>query len=107
MRALLEWLSQHVEPYLSFRFVLWMVFTAMTVQALLATVFWLRDLSKVPVAATPREQQIRRLLTLWMKIAILRTLSWRKLREHFALKVQILALLLLAIALNYVIVTRS
>jgi len=100
MIALLDWLAANVEPYLSFRWLVAILFLAMAVQSLLALVLNLRDLQRGVGDLAPREQQMTRLLKLHAALLLLRTASLETLRRHSFLLLQIALLLCAAVALN-------
>lgn len=100
MGALLDWLSTHVEPYVSFRWLLGGVLSALALQSLLATFFTLRDLARPGAPLPPREQQLARLLKSHGVLLLLRALSWRTVRRYRGLVVQIVLLTIAAVVLH-------
>ena len=100
MRALLDWLDAHVEPYVSFRFIVGLILTAIFVNWAVGTVFWLRELARPSPASSGRERQMLRIGRLYTGLLLLRLVSWRTLRDHGGLLLQLVALLGLAIALS-------
>ena len=105
MTAFFDWMAVNVEPFVSFRWLVAALFGAMGVQALLALVLNLRDLSHGAAALSPREQQIARMLKRYGWLLLLRTLSLETLRRHGGLIAQIAALATLAGLLNWWIFT--
>ncbi len=56
MRPFLEWLAAHVEPYVSFRWVIGVVLGAMGMQSLLALLLFVRDVRRPAPELGAREQ---------------------------------------------------
>lgn len=100
MGALLDWLSTHVEPYLSFRWLLGGVLGALALQSLLSTLLMLRDLARPGAPLPPREQQLARLLKRHGALLLLRALSWRTVRRYRGLVAQIVVLAIAAVVLH-------
>ena len=100
MRDFLDFLARWVEPYVSYRWVIAMIFGAMLVSDLLGTWLWLRDISKAAPDATPREQQLRRIARAAIGTHLLRLFSWDSLLRQRGVFTSVVLLLLLAIALN-------
>jgi hypothetical protein len=100
MRGLLDWLARFVEPYVSYRFLLGLVLSAIFFSDLLGTILWLRDLGRAGPEATPREQRLRRIAQKGSLLILARSLSWETFRRHRSLIVQITLLLVVAVALN-------
>lgn len=107
MRALIEWLAVNVEPYLSFRYLLGLVFGAMFVHWLVMTVLWVRDVGRPIPGATERERALHRIGRAWILLLLLRALSGRTLRRHAGLALQLALLLAAAIGLNFLIFGAS
>src|SRR6185436_10518962 len=76
VRDFLDFLARWVEPYVSFRWMVAMIFGAMLVSDLLGTWLWLRDVSKAAPDATPREQRLRRIARAAIGSQLLRLFSW-------------------------------
>ena len=107
MRGLLEFLSRWVEPYVSYRWLLAVIFGAMFVSDLLGTWFWLRELGRAEPCATPREAQLRRIARAAIGSMLLRLFSWDSLLRQRGVFTSIVLLTALAIALNaYVFVAQ-
>jgi hypothetical protein len=100
MRPLLDWLATHVEPYVSFRFLIALVFTGLFVNGLVATALLLRDAMQSRPASSPRDQQLVRIAKSYGLLLLLRLVSWRTVKRHRALVAQIALLFLLSIALS-------
>ena len=100
MRELLDWLDDHIEPYVSFRFLLGLVFAAIFVNWAIGAWLALRELNVAAPSVSPREQQLRRIMKLYAWVLLLRSASWRNLREHLGMMAQIAVLLLLAILMS-------
>jgi hypothetical protein len=103
MRGLLDWMARFVEPYVSYRFLLGLILTAIFFGDLLATILWLRDLGRAAPGATPREQRLRRIAKSGTLLILAHEISWDTFRRHRTLIVQITFLVFAAIALNVVI----
>lgn len=102
MHGLLDFLARFVEPYVSYRFLLGLVFTTIFVSDLLATWLTLRDLGRPQPGATPREEALRRVARTGALLLLVRLVSIDTARRHLGLIVQITALLAAAVALNWV-----
>jgi len=100
MRALLDWLAQFVEPYVSYRFLLGLVLSAIFFGDLLATILWLCDLGRAAPGASAREQRLRRIAQKGTLLILAHAISLDTFRRQRGLIVQITLLLLVAIALN-------
>jgi hypothetical protein len=107
MTRLLDWLATHVEPYVSFRFLLGLVFTGMFVQWAVSNVLWLRDLARPDPAASERDRQLARMARSFALILILRALSWRPLRAHLGLLAQLAVLAAAALWLSIAVFSVS
>jgi len=103
MRGLVDWLAAHVEPYVSFRFLLTLIFTGMFVQWVAASWLWIRDVTRSRAGATERDLRLARIAKSYALILLLRSLSWRNLRVNFGLIVQIMVLLAATAALGVAI----
>jgi|SoiMethySBSTD1v2_1073268.scaffolds.fasta_scaffold593626_2 hypothetical protein len=99
MRALLDWLDNHIEPYVSFRFVIGLVFTAIFLNWAIGLGLWLHEANRATTGGSPREQQLMRIAKNYAFVLLLRSVSWRNLRAHVGLMVEIVLLLLLAAGL--------
>ncbi len=77
----------------------------MGVQALLALVLNLRDLSRGASSLAPRERQMARIARRYGMVLLLKTASLETLRRHGGLIVQIAALATLAGLMNWWIFT--
>ena len=99
MRELIDWLADHVEPYVSFRYMLGIVFSAMFFQWLVSNALWLRDAARSRATASPREQLLTRIGRKYAGVILLRAFSSRNVREHAALIAQIVVLTAASIAL--------
>ncbi len=107
MGALLGWFATHVEPYLSFRWLIAGVLGALTLQSLLATLFVLRDLARPGTPLPPREAHLARLLKQHAILLLLRAFSWRTARRYRGLVAQIVVLLIAAVALHAMVFAWS
>jgi hypothetical protein len=107
MRARIEWLAAHVEPYFSYRYLLGLVFGAMFVHWLVTTILWMRDLGRPVPGATQRERALQRIGRAWILLLLLRALSWGTLRRHAGLALQLALLAAAAIGLNVLIFGAS
>ena len=96
MHELLDWLDDHVEPYVSFRWLLGLVFAALFVNWAFGLWFWIREVSAPVEAASPREAKVRRITKLYAWLLLLRTISWRNVRDHLGILAQIAVLAILA-----------
>jgi aminoglycoside/choline kinase family phosphotransferase len=105
MRALLDWLAQFVEPYVSYRFLLGLALAAIFFSDLLATLLWLRDLGRAAPDASAREQRLRRIAQKGTLLILAHAISRDTFRRHRALIVQITLLLLVAVAVNILVFT--
>ncbi len=103
MRALIEWLAAHVEPYVSFRYLLGMVFGAMLVHWIVARLLWLRDLARPGGETSERDRALIRIAKSYAGVLLLRTFSLRTLRASGGLVAQIVVLLAAAIWLNVLV----
>jgi hypothetical protein len=100
MRGLLDFLSRWVEPYVSYRWLLAVIFGAMFVSDLLGTWFWLREIGRPQAVDSPREQQLRRIARAAIGSMLLRLFSWDSLLRQRGVFTSIVLLTALAIALN-------
>jgi hypothetical protein len=100
VRELVDWLADHVEPYVSFRFLLGLVFTALFFQWIVGNVLWLRDVSRASPAATERDRRLGKIARDWALVLLLRSLSWRNVRANLGILLQIAALTVLAVVLG-------
>ena len=99
-RGLLDWLAAHVEPYLSFRFLLALLLGGLVLQSVIVTFLVLRDAVQQDPGATERERQIARITRLFAGCLLLRLFSRESLRRHGWVVAQIVLLATAAIALH-------
>lgn len=100
MRALFDFLARYVEPYVSYRFLLGLVFGAIFLNGMLGAILAVRDLGRAHPDATPREQALRRVARTSTLLLLFRLFSWNTARRHLAIIVQLTLLLAIAVALN-------
>src|SRR5262249_37325793 len=100
MRRLLDFLAQYVEPYVSYRWLLAVIFGAMFVSDLLGTWFWLRELGRPGAGDTPREAQLRRIARAATWSMLLRLFSWNSLLRQRGIFASVVLWTVVALALN-------
>ena len=100
MRGLLDFLARWVEPYVSFRWLIALIFAGMLVSDLLGTWLWLREIGRTQPGDSRRERQLRRIARAAVGSMLLRLFSWRALFRQRGIVASIVLLAVLAIALN-------
>ena len=100
MRDLLDFLAHYVEPYVSFRWLLALVFGGMLLSDLLGTWFWLRELGRPDPTDSPREAQLRRIAKAATGSMLLQLFSWNSLLRQRGVFTSVVLLAVFAIALN-------
>ena len=101
MTRFFDWMTAHVEPYVSFRFLLAMVFGGMFVHWCIVGWLTASDLLRSAPAMSPREVQAGRIARNYALLIVLRAFSFDFLRRNAWLLAQVLVLLAAAAVLTF------
>lgn len=107
MRGFFDWMTGNVEPYVSFRFLLALVFGGMFVHWCIVGLLTLRDFVEQPPARSEREQQAGRIARNFALLILLRSFSLDMMRRNAWLLLQVAVLLAASVVLSIRVFSRQ